>query len=80
MSINDIREFLLYCTLINYGILLIWFGAFLVAHDWIYMMHSRWFKMSAARFDEINYLSIAIYKLGIMVFNLVPLIALYIIR
>jgi hypothetical protein len=39
-------------------------------------MHSRWFKLSVEMFDVLNYAGVAIYKIGIMLFVLVPLIAL----
>jgi hypothetical protein len=68
---------LIWCTLINYAILLFWFGAFVFAHDWLYRMHSRWFKISVETFDTVNYAGISIYKIGILLFNLVPLIALH---
>ena len=30
------RNFLLWCTIINYGILLAWFLFFALTHDWMY--------------------------------------------
>ena len=77
MTVSEIKEVLLWCVGINYGILLVWFGAFIYAHDWMYRMHTRWFKISIETFDAINYAGIAIYKIGIMLLNLVPLVALY---
>jgi hypothetical protein len=73
---NEIKEVLLWCVGINYGILLVWFGAFVYAHDWMYRMHTRWFKLTIETFDAINYAGIAAYKIGIMLLNLVPLVAL----
>ena len=34
------------------------------------------FKLSVETFDAIQYVGIAVYKIGIILFNLVPLIAL----
>lgn len=79
MTAIELKEFLLWCTVINYGILLVWFGVFVFAHSWIYSMHSRWFKFSVENFDALNYAGVAIYKIGIMLFNVVPLIAMCII-
>lgn len=70
-------HFLIWCTAINYVILVAWFIAFVFAHDWLYRMHSRWFKVPVETFDSIHYGGIAIYKIGIMLFNMVPLIALH---
>jgi hypothetical protein len=76
MNPQDIKCFLLWSLVINYGILFIWFGTFAFAHDWVYRMHTRWFRMSVETFDAINYGGVAIYKIGIALLNLVPLIAL----
>ena len=54
-------------------------AAFVFAHDWMYRMHDRWFKLSVETFDAIHYAGLAVYKVGILLLNLVPLVALYLI-
>jgi hypothetical protein len=76
MSIDGTRKALLACAVINYGILLVWFLVFLLAHDWLYQLHSRWFHFSAEHFDMLHYAAMALYKLGIILLNVVPYIAL----
>lgn len=76
MSVKEIHDFLLYSLIINYVIVLIWFGAFSLAHDKLYRLHSRWFNLSIQSFDTIHYAGLATYKIGIILLNLVPLIAL----
>jgi hypothetical protein len=76
MSVKEIHDFLLYSLIINYVIVLIWFGAFSLAHDKLYRLHSRWFNLSMQIFDTIHYAGLATYKIGIILLNLVPLIAL----
>lgn len=76
MPVKEIHAFLLYSLVINYAILLVWFGAFSLAHDKIYRLHSRWFNISMQSFDLIHYAGLATYKIGIILLNLVPLIAL----
>ena len=78
MTLNEIKEALLWCVGINYALLCIWFGVFVYAHDGLYRMHTRWFKLSVETFDALNYAGMAVYKLGIMLFNLVPVIALWV--
>lgn len=75
MDIHAIRSFLLWCTAINLGILLYWWAMFVFAHDWIHRFHGKWFKLSVERFDGIHYAGMALDKILIFVFNLVPLIA-----
>lgn len=77
MNTNEIKGILLWCVGLNYGLLLIWAGAFLLAHDWMLQLHRRWFKLTVEVFDGIHYAGMAAYKIGIMLFNLVPLIAIY---
>jgi hypothetical protein len=79
MTVNALKEFLLWSTAINYGVLFLWFGLFVFAHDWLYRMHTRWFKLSVETFDALNYVGVSIYKIGVVLINLVPLIVLYII-
>ena len=70
---------LIWCTVINYLILLIWFGLYSFAHDALYRLHSRWFKVSPEHYDAINLAAMSIYKIGIMLFCLVPLIAMHLV-
>lgn len=76
MTYESLRHFLLWSTILNYSILLIWFFAFIFARDFIKKLHGQWFNLSDQHFDTIHYLGMAIYKIGILLFNLVPLIAL----
>jgi hypothetical protein len=79
MTLETIRAFLGWCTLINYGVLVIWFLMFVFARDWLRKLHTRWFKLPAAHFDAIHYAGMGLYKLGIFLFNLAPYIALRIV-
>jgi hypothetical protein len=79
MSIEAAREVLLWCTIIDYGVLLVWFLAFVFAHDWLHRMHGRWFHLSRDQFDALHYGGMAVFKIGILLFNLVPLVALFIV-
>ena len=78
MSIDNLRRVLLWCTVINYLIILIWFVVFVLAHDWLYRFHGQWFHIPVEQFDMLHYAGMSIYKIGILLFNLVPLLALYI--
>lgn len=79
MSAIEIERVLLYSALMNYAILFIWFGAFVFIHEWMYRLHTRWFKISTESFDAVHYGAMAVYKLGILLFNLMPMIAIYLV-
>ena len=74
MSIERVRKALLWCTVINYGVLLVWFLVFMLAHDWMYGLHGLWFHLSREQFDALHYGGMALYKIGILLLNLVPYI------
>lgn len=79
MTIDTVRDVLLWCFVINVGLLLWWFLFFTLAHDWLYRFHGKWFKLSMESFNAIHYGGMAFFKICIFVFNLVPYIALQIV-
>ena len=76
MTLEVTRNFLLWCTVINYGVLLVWFLVFVFAHDLIQRIHARWFRLSRDQFDALHYAGMSIFKIGIILFNLVPFVVL----
>ena len=74
MTIYMVRDALLWCFIINMGLLLWWFMLFTLAHDWIYRIHGKWFNLSVDKFDAIHYAGMAFFKICIFVFNIVPYI------
>jgi hypothetical protein len=77
MTIYTLGNFLLWCTVLNYVILILWFLVFCLAHEWMFKLHGRWFRLTATQFDAIHYGGMSVYKIGILLLNLVPLIALH---
>lgn len=77
MTAEAMRALLGWSALINYGILLLWFVFFALAHDWMYRLHGRWFNLRLETFDALHYGGMAVYKLGIFLLNLVPFLVLY---
>jgi len=79
MTIETARQFFLWTTLLNAGMVLVWFALIAFARDWVRRLHGKWFRVSEDRFDAIHYAGIAFYKVGIFLFCLTPLLALLII-
>jgi hypothetical protein len=79
MSIELVRDFLLWCTVINYGLLLVWALLFLLPHEWMHRLWGRWFRVSPEQFDTINFAGLVFYKMAVILFNLVPYISLRIV-
>jgi hypothetical protein len=78
MDLDPIKVFLLWCAGIHYAILLAWFAVFVLRHDALHRLHGRWFRLPVETFDALNYAGVAIYKIGILLFVVVPLLALII--
>ena len=79
MTIEITRDFLGWCSIINMGLLLWWFMFFTLVHDLVYRIHGKWFKLSVERFDAIHYAGMAFFKVSIILFNIVPYLALRIV-
>lgn len=77
MDIEVVRGALLWCAIINFLILLLWAGMFILARDWMYRFHGRWVRLSGEQYDMIHFSGMALYKIAIILFNLVPWIALH---
>lgn len=80
MSVTFIREVLLWCSVINLGLLLLWFCVFSLAHDWVYRFHGKWFVLPKETFNAIHYAGMAFFKMSVLLFNVVPCIVLYVLK
>lgn len=78
MTVTTLRDVLIWSLVFNYVILLVWFTALTLAHDRVYRLHTRWFALSRESFDAIHYGGMAVYKVGVLLLNLAPLVALLI--
>ncbi|MDC1436720.1 hypothetical protein N8303_05660 [Gammaproteobacteria bacterium] len=71
-----ITEFLGWCTVINYGVLIFSTLMITTVGDWAKEIHSKLFKISKEKLDAMYFNFLANYKLAIFIFNLAPYIAL----
>ena len=78
MTMTTLRDLLIGSLVFNYVILMVWFIALTVAHDGVYRLHTRWFQLSRETFDAVHYGGMAVYKIGILLLNLAPLVAVLI--
>jgi hypothetical protein len=80
MSIETARGFFLWCSVINYAVLVLWAVLGTLWRDGLYRLWSRWFRVPLDQFDTLNVGGMMLYKIGIILFNLVPCIALYLVK
>ena len=75
MDLESLRLFFMWCSLIN-GCLLVFLGLFLMfAGGFVHQVHKRWFPMSKDAFHVVVYSLLGAYKILVIVFNIVPLLA-----
>lgn len=73
MDAATLRHFLGWGVVAHYAILLLWFAVFVFAREWLYRLHGRYFpNITAQAFDAIHYGGMAVYKLLVLAFWLVP--------
>jgi len=79
MTVETLTAVLGWTTLINFALLAWWLLFFVVARDWTYRLHTKWFRFPREQFNAIHYSLMGVFKMGIIIFNLVPYLALRIV-
>ena len=74
IDLNAVRQILIWSLVVNYAVLLLWFAAIALAHDWVYRLHTRWFRRSRETFDAVHYGAMAVYKISTLLINVAPLV------
>ena len=80
MSILTLTNFFMWCTIINACILGLSTIFLVFASDFMYRKHTKWFPMPKESFNVVVYSSLVMFEIVFVVFNLVPLVALLIVR
>ena len=79
MTVEMLRSMLGWCTILNWGILLVWWATIALARDWLHGVHRTWFDIPPRRIDEMHDQLMGLFKIGIFLFNLSPYLALRIV-
>jgi len=80
MTVETFHSMLGWCSVINFGILIYWAAIITFAHDWVYRIRGKWFRLSEEKFDAINYTLMGGFKILIIIFNIVPYFVLHIVK
>lgn len=80
MDVQTLTTFFMWCTIINASLLIFWALMCFAALDFVRRMHSKWFPMPRETFSVVMYSLLGFYKIIVIVFNIVPYVALQIIR
>ncbi|MEP6788200.1 MAG: DUF6868 family protein [Acidobacteriota bacterium] len=76
MTVETLRHFFAWSAVINYAMLLLWFGLHMAAHSWLVGLSQRFFSVSTEKYDAISLKAMFYFKLGIWLFNVGPYLAL----
>jgi len=79
MDIQTLTKFFMWCTIINGGILILWTAFSVLAPDLVYRTQSKWFPIPRETFNVVFYAFLGLFKIFLLVFNVVPYVALLII-
>ncbi len=79
MDIQTLTTFFMWCTILNVALLLFSSLMCVCAGDWVYQIHHKLFSVPREAFNVAIFSFIALYKLLVIVFNLIPYIALLIV-
>ena len=79
MDIKKITSVLGWSIILNFALLLWWVLWMIFAHDWVYQTQSMVVDISVQQMDVIHYGAMAFYKILILVFNVIPYLAIKIV-
>ena len=80
MDLDRLQDFLFWSLLLNVGIYLISLVGVLSLRRFMWKIHAKLFGVNEETANKVIYQYLAIYKLLLIVFNLVPWIAIQIIK
>ncbi len=73
--LQTMATILLRSFLFGLAFLLLWFLLYLIAPNWMFEMNARWFNICKRDFDLINYFGMGFFKISIILFFLLPYLA-----
>ncbi len=79
MDIQIVTDFFMWCTIIN-GLLFVLSATMVMfAPDFVYRVQSKWFPISREAFNVAIYAFMGLFKIVLIMFNIVPYAALLLI-
>jgi hypothetical protein len=74
--LQTLPTILLRSFLFGLAVLLLWFFLYLITPNWMYELNASWFNVGKRDFDLINYFGMGFFKISIILFFLVPYLAI----
>lgn len=76
MNTSQLRSLLGWCSVLNFGLILFVSMFFLLGLDWVYGIQSKFLLISKEDYNALWFIAIGVWKILVLVFNLIPYIAL----
>ncbi|BBB28997.1 DUF6868 family protein [Neptunomonas japonica] len=78
MDIETLKDFFMWCSVINVALLILWTSIFMLAPDFVYHTQRHFFAITRQQFDIAFYAFLGLFKLLFIIFSLVPYLTLLI--
>jgi hypothetical protein len=75
ITLSDLKEFFMWCSIVNLIFFTLAFFCMWRFRTFLYRVHGTMFNLTPALIDPMIYSFLGVYKLLIIVFNIVPWIA-----
>ena len=72
MNLHQIHLVLGWCSLVNVVFMLVSWFIIIKVRVWAYSVHSKWFPITETQFNMAIYCFFGLYKVLVIVFNIVP--------
>jgi len=79
MDIQTLTSFFMWCAIINASLLTFWTIIFVAIPDFVYRTQSIFFPIPRETFNMAIYAFLALFKIFVLFFNVVPFVALLIV-
>lgn len=80
MTMEQLRYFLGWCALFNYGLLIIWFFICIMGRGFLMGLCRRFFQISEETYDKGMFYGITFYKLATILFTVIPYLTLRVLK
>ncbi len=79
MDIPTLTSFFMWCTIINVGLMFLWLVFWMAMPDFVYGMQSKFFPIPRETFNVVFYCFLGLFKIFVIIFCVVPYVALLIV-
>lgn len=80
MTLEMLTDFFMWCTVINVGLMLFWVLMVMAMPNLVYRMQTIFVKIDREHFDRAMYNFLGLFKVVVIVFNIVPWLTLLIMQ